>query len=220
MSIAMLENPAVRSLIRPLSIKSYHMLRDWGALSIKTEFINGVVIEKMSKSPLHTYILAALYQLLAARLPEEAYWLRKEDPLTLEGSELEPDLSIVKGAPYDFRTEHPHTAELAVEVAVTSVALDREKADIYAAAGIPAYWLIMPETREAKVYTEPWQGRYHQVKTMREDGSLHTAWGMELALREIFEAPSNVNAKNQDEVEAIHEQLMDQYAPAFERLAK
>jgi Uma2 family endonuclease len=187
MSIAILENPLVRGLIPPLSVRGYHLLRDVGIYSVKTELINGLVVEKMSKSPLHTYVLNALYRLLNAQLPTD-YWLRKEDPLTLESSEPEPDLSVVRGQPHDFKDEHPRHAELVVEVAVSSLALDREKAAMYAAAGIPVYWLVKPESREVEVYTVPNADAYTQVNIFKQADILPTNWGFALAVADLFKA--------------------------------
>jgi Uma2 family endonuclease len=44
---------------------------------------------------------------------------------------------------------------LVIEVAVATVGLDREKADIYAQAGVPEYWVVIPEQREVEIYRAP-----------------------------------------------------------------
>ncbi len=181
--IAVLENPNIRQLARPLSIKGYHLLRDWGIVAIKTELIRGVVVDKMSKSPLHTYVVNVLFGLLEERLPE-THWLRKEDPLTLADSEPEPDISIVKGKPQDFKNAHPTTAEWVIEVAVSSLALDREKATLYAAANIPLYWLVNAEQRCIEVYSHPQQGIY--LHTHIHTGDLLAPFGLQIAVQDLF----------------------------------
>ena len=67
--------------------------------------------------------------------PRGKYWIRPQMPLDLEdgSSDPEPDMSVVAGTPDDFRA-HPATALLAVEVADSSLSLDRKKAAYYAAA--------------------------------------------------------------------------------------
>ena len=42
-----------------------------------------------------------------------------------------------------------------VEVAVSSIETDREKANIYAAANIPECWLVLPEEHRIEVLTQP-----------------------------------------------------------------
>ena len=50
----------------------------------------------------------------------------------------------MSGHPDDFRTAHPSTALLAVEVPVSTEDADREKIAIYAEAGVTEFWLVLP----------------------------------------------------------------------------
>jgi len=183
--ITVLENPQIRSLAEPLSVKGYHLLRDWGIVDVKTELINGVMVKKMSKSPLHTYIVNVLFALLEAQCPAD-YWLRKEDPLTLIESEPEPDISVIKGSLYDFKSEHPKTAELVIEVAISSLHVDRTKADIYAAADIPWYGLVNVNERQIEVYTQPENGVYQQQHVCHDNVSM--PYVGKLSLDDLFES--------------------------------
>lgn len=174
--IDILERQAVREQVAPISVESYHVLRDLGLVGVKTELVNGVILEKMTKSPRHTLILHRLHDALARGLPP-GYLLRKEDPLTLAISEPEPDLAIVRGCIEDYADQHPTGAELVVEVAVSSLELDRAKAADYAGAGIPTYWLVIPGERAVEVYTEPRAGGYAQMARMEGTGRLKTWYG-------------------------------------------
>ena len=64
--------------------------------------------------------------------------------MTTPTSEPEPDLAIVRGIHRDYRTRHPSGCEVAlvIEVADTSLQKDRNKARIYASAGVKEYWII------------------------------------------------------------------------------
>jgi len=184
--IDILERPEIRRQAAPLSLEGYHVLRDLGLVPVKSELLNGVVVEKMTKSPLHTLIAHRLYALLAADLPA-GYQLRKEDPLTLVASEPEPDLAIVAGTIDTFRDHHPDTAELVVEIAVTSADLDRAKADLYAAAGIPAYWLILGRDGAVEVHSSPVDGRYSHIRRVTQPETLTTWYGTAIQLGKLFE---------------------------------
>lgn len=162
------------------------MLRDLGLVPVKSELLTGVVVEKRTKSPLHTLIAHRLYALLAAGLPA-GYQLRKEDPLTLAASEPEPDLAIVAGTIDSFRDHHPETAELVVEIAVTSADLDRAKANLYAAAGIPVYWLILGRDGAVEVHSSPVAGRYSDIRRVTRPEALTTWYGTEIQLGRLFE---------------------------------
>jgi Uma2 family endonuclease len=162
---AILELPEVRRRVSPLSVEDYHRLGEFNERGRRTELIRGIVIEKMSKSPLHSAIAKRLYDLLASmRLP--GIVVRREDPITLADSEPEPDISVVRGDEKDFFAAHPTTAELVVEVAVSSPALDRENASLYAEAGVKEYWIVLASEQRVEVYLRPEKGRYQEMRVL------------------------------------------------------
>jgi Uma2 family endonuclease len=71
-----------------------------------------------------------------------------------EDSEPEPD-ALVCTEPQHLRIPHPNQAILVVEVADSSLALDREKAIEYAAARVPEYWIVDVNQRHVEVYRNP-----------------------------------------------------------------
>src|SRR5262245_15212608 len=77
-------------------------------------------------------------------------------PLALgEHSEPEPDVAVVAGAPEDYLAAHPATAALVVEVADSSLRLDRRfKAAAYARAGLPEYWIVNLPDRVLEVHRD------------------------------------------------------------------
>jgi Uma2 family endonuclease len=100
---------------------------------------------------------------------------RHEGPLTLADSEPEPDVAIVRGTEQQFFYVHPNTAELVVEVAVSSAALDRENASLYAEAGVKEYWIVLAPQRQIEVYRRPEKGRYQEVRTVGVNDTLECA---------------------------------------------
>jgi Uma2 family endonuclease len=79
-------------------------------------------------------------------------------PITLADSEPEPDVSIVRGTRADYKDHHPRPSEigLLIEVADSSLALDRTtKARLYAAEGIPEYWIVNLIQRQIEAHREP-----------------------------------------------------------------
>src|SRR5436190_14154299 len=154
MTAEILEIPEVRRRVSPLSVEEYHRLDEFNENGRRTELIRGIVIEKMSKSPLHSSVAKRLYDFLKPLLPA-GFVIRREDPLTFRDSEPEPDVAIVRGTEQQFFSAHPPTAELAVEVAVSSLALDRENASLYAEAGVKEYWIVLATQRQIEVYRRP-----------------------------------------------------------------
>ena len=85
--------------------------------------------------------MAKLAASLGRALPP-GFEVRTHSPLAVsDDSEPEPDVAVVSAG--DYSTRHPQTALLVIEVADSSLQKDRRvKAALYAAAGIPEFWLV------------------------------------------------------------------------------
>src|SRR5207247_263735 len=133
------EGPVHGAQIWPLSVTAYHALGEAGLIPKSTELLYGFVYTKMSKSPFHSFLLQFLHEALSRMLPA-ARLLRTEQPIACGDSEPEPDLAVVAGRKEDFRHDHPRTADLVVEVCVTSHEYDHSKLRAYATAGVKECW--------------------------------------------------------------------------------
>jgi Uma2 family endonuclease len=184
---ALLENPAVRARIARFTVEQYHQLGEYSATGRRTELIRGYVFDKMSKSPLHSSVGTRLHDLLFPQVPS-GWWMRKEEPLTFTDSEPEPDVSIVRGSWLDYQQSHPRTAALAVEVAVTTLAEDREMISLYAEAGVEEYWILLPRERKVEVYRRPAGDAYSEMLVVSGEATLTCAAfpGVKVPLAELF----------------------------------
>jgi len=162
---AILEIPEVRQRVSPLSVQEYHRLDEYNERGRRTELIRGIVIEKMSKSLLHSSLAKRLYDRIAQALPK-GFVIRREDPITLPDSEPEPDITVVRGVESDFFQKHPTTADLVIEVAVSHPALDRENASLYAEASVLEYWIVLAREQKVEVYRQPENGQYRQTRVL------------------------------------------------------
>lgn len=171
---AILELPEVRQRVSPLTVEEYHRLGEFNEHGRRTELIRGIIIEKVSKSPLHAAQAKRLYDRIARMLPAGRI-VRREDPLSLADSEPEPDIAVVQGDEADFFESHPTTAELVIEVAVSSPALDRENASLYAEAGVSEYWIVLGNERRVEVYRHPVNGRYQETHILGVHDTLDCA---------------------------------------------
>lgn len=143
----------------PVSVEQYHRMGEYNENGRRTELLRGVVVEKPVKSDLHIGVVEDLRHLVRNALGPDQF-SRQEQPLTFVDSEPEPDVAVHAGAPAAFRRRKPRTAVFVIEVAVTTVEKDRAKADLYAEANIPEYWIVMPARGVVEVYTQPQGGRY------------------------------------------------------------
>ena len=160
---SILDKPAIRKAALPITVEQYHRLGEAGIIAENTELVRGIILEKMNKSPRHTWIVQWLVEELRQGVGQE-FHVRQEQPITLADSEPEPDIAVVQGHPEDFRSTHPATAVLVVEVALSTVEIDREKAEIYAAAGVTEYWLVLPEERIVEKYVGPSAAGYAEIQ--------------------------------------------------------
>jgi Uma2 family endonuclease len=83
--------------------------------------------------------------------------VRTEGPIALdEDSEPEPDVAVVPGGPDDYGRAHPSRPVLTVEVAESSLGVDRRhKGSLYARAGLSDYWVLNLVDRVLEVYRGP-----------------------------------------------------------------
>ena len=159
MSLSILEKSAIRNRVTPISIQGYHELFRLGYIPEKTELIEGVIVEKMPKDPIHAGLVQRLSPFFIHSISSE-YHVRQENPLQLNDSEPEPDLAIVDKEENDYLYSHPSFAHLVVEVANSSRNYDREKLSMYAKALISEVWIINLIAMEIEVYTSPSNSKY------------------------------------------------------------
>lgn len=135
----------------------YFALVDEGVLQPddRVELLEGVIVAMPLQNPPHAgYTSLVVSQLL--RLVGDRAVVRPQAPLPLGLSVPEPDIAVVPGVHADYLRHHPTTALLVVEVAHTSLPQDRPtKAAIYAAAGIPEYWIVNVRDRALEILRDP-----------------------------------------------------------------
>jgi Uma2 family endonuclease len=102
--------------------------------------------------------------------------VRAQNPIALDDdSEPEPDVAVVPGQRRDYTRAHPAHPLLVVEVADTSLPLDRaQKASLYARAGIADYWIVNLVDGVLEVHRDPvaaaeapYGWRYRSILTLR-----------------------------------------------------
>lgn len=161
---AILDLPEVRARVTRWTVADYERLAELGAVPRRAELLRGLIVEKMPKSPLHNFLTDSIADDLRRRV-KAGLAVRQELSLRFMDSVPEPDVSVVRGRKEDFRTQRPTTAELVIEVAVSSVALDRENAALYAEAGVTEYWIVLGEAEQVETYRRPENGVYREQRT-------------------------------------------------------
>lgn len=166
--IDVLETREMREAIYPISVEFYHEAGRLGLLGEDMELLEGVMFRKMPKSPLHEWLSCNLSPLLTSACGD-GFIISKGHPITCERSEPEPDLAVFVGSIDDYRERHPTTAELVIEISISTLHRDRSKAAIYAEAGVKEYWLIEPEAGHITVYQDPGAESYGRQTVFTAD---------------------------------------------------
>jgi Uma2 family endonuclease len=120
------------------------------------ELLAGRLVVAEPKRPPH----AVATDLVASALRHAfgpGWTVRTQAPIALDDlSEPEPDLAVVQGDARAYRDAHPTRPVLAVEIAESSLRLDRGlKHRLYAQAGLQEYWIVNLVDRVLEVYREP-----------------------------------------------------------------
>jgi len=120
------------------------------------ELLEGLIVAAPPLEPLHASVMMAVDEALRCAVGSLAS-IRVQMPLVAGARSVpEPDVAVVPGKPVDYRDRHPESALLVVEVADSSLPQERlTKSRIYAAAGIPEYWIVNLRDRRLEIFTKP-----------------------------------------------------------------
>lgn len=124
----------------------------------RVQLVAGELVQMAPQGAAHAAAISAVSEALRGLFGEGSH-VRIQLPLALgPDSEPEPDVAVVEGSWQDYRDEHPARALLVVEVEVaqSSGSFDRErKGPVYAAAGIPEYWVVDLAAAAVDVFRDP-----------------------------------------------------------------
>lgn len=145
--------------VRRFTIDEYHRMEEAGMLKPgdRVELLEGIITMMSPIGPPHAVAVELLSRYFARTLPD-GWTSRTQHPILTHDSEPQPDCCIVKGALTDYRDRHPDAREvlLVIEVSESTLTEDREvKARIYAASGIPEYWIVNLVDRTLEVRSRP-----------------------------------------------------------------
>jgi len=169
--------------VHPLTVDVVMQMVEAGILDedARIELLDGVLVEMSGPSPPHAFAVRRLNAIVLPIAASAGMELSIQDSLDV-GSSItlpQPDLAVVPATSSD---RLPAEAVLVVEIAKSSLAIDLgRKADIYAAAGVPDYWVLDVEGRVLVVHREPANGRYTRVRHLDEHDTI-SAMGLDLTL--------------------------------------
>jgi Uma2 family endonuclease len=121
------------------------------------ELLEGLLVKKITVSPSHRLATHRVRLAFEAVAPSGCY-VDAPSPVTLQRSEPEPDVVVVRGAAGDYPDRHPGPQDLLLVVEVSDSSLRRDqglKKVMYAKAAIPVYWIVNLIDRRVEAYSDP-----------------------------------------------------------------
>lgn len=141
--------------VRQFTVEDYFKLVDTGVLGEddNCELLEGWIVPKMGKKPLHDNTIDIVDGIVDSLLTS-GWFTRIQNVLQTATSAPEPDVAVTRGQRGSFPDRHPQGSDvgLVIEVADSTLHIDRRKALIYAAAGVPRYWIVNLPDRCVEVY--------------------------------------------------------------------
>ncbi len=146
-----------------------------GRLTGRYELVDGEIISKMGQNPPHAFVIMRLMEWLVGIFGIK--FVRALLSINVatadnETNEPEPDLAITTQPAAAYANRHPGPADLqmVVEVSDTTLRFDlRNKAALYARAGIAEYWVADLAGRRLVVHRAPDAQGYADVQEYAED---------------------------------------------------
>jgi len=143
----------------------------------RLELLAGQLVVREPQSDPHSLAVELVQEALRAAFGPE-WRVRAQLPIALDDqSEPEPDVSVAAGRVHRGVEGKPSRLALVVEVAASSLALDREhKGSLYARARVADYWIVNLAARVLEVYRDPgpdvgapYGCAYRMVRTLGPD---------------------------------------------------
>jgi Uma2 family endonuclease len=151
----------------------------------RVELIEGLLIARSRRSRAEIVAGNKGLRILWRMIPP-GWHVAKDLPIRLsDWSRPEPDLAIIRGVvdDYDDRDATAEEIAMVVEIAGPDLSADRtDLARMYAAAGIPIYWIINLTEGQLEFFSEPRRDGYqsHLVLSRGQDVPVVVA-GVEVA---------------------------------------
>jgi Uma2 family endonuclease len=140
----------------------------------RLELLDGELVPMTPPGAEHTNLTNLLTTLLARVLPDRVQ-IGSQSPIACGRARPQPDIALIPESairPGRF----PSKALLVVEVADTSLAVDRLKAAVYAKGGVPELWIVDVKGERVEVHVHPNKrtGTYRTVHVLVPGDVLRT----------------------------------------------
>jgi len=159
------------------TVKDYHRMAEAGIFheDSRVELIRGRIVDMSPVGSAHIVAVNRLNRLLVAAVGDRGV-VSVQNPVHLDkGSEPQPDIAVLRPGADDLGAPTPRASEvlLLIEVADSTLYDDRnEKAPLYAASGVPEYWILNLADQVFELHRKPEADRYLEVRKVGPGANL------------------------------------------------
>ncbi len=152
--------------LRRIRREEYERLVEAGVFEgERIELLSGRLVEMSPQGDRHAHVVRRLNRLLVLAADQRAQVDPQLPLIAGEDSIPEPDVALIPWSHQEAR--HPDEAYLVIEVADSSLRLDREvKRPLYASADVPQYCIVNLQDDVVEIYEDPHGDHYRSSRTV------------------------------------------------------
>ena len=169
---------------RLFTVDEYYEMARVGILKPdeRVELLDGEIVRMNPIGSPHAWCVKRLTRIFYGF--EDRFIVSVQDPLRLnDRSEPEPDIVLVQLDTPEDRHPEPQDVLLVIEVADSSIRVDRRrKLPMYARAGIPEYWIVDLNTDRIENYRDPVRSRYRSVTLLARGDAVSPQFAPDLVV--------------------------------------
>ena len=182
------------STVAHFSLDHYEHMVEVGAFSgeyqKRIELIRGEIVEMTPIGSGHSNCVTMVTDWSYEVAPRDRIMIRSQNPVRLPINDSEPEPDVVWVARKDYSKTHPGPEDvlLVIEIAESSLEVDRgTRLAMYAEAAVAEYWIVNLIDEQIEVYRKPSGRTYQDQSVYRGDASIHP-----LALPTVTLQPSRL----------------------------
>jgi Uma2 family endonuclease len=182
-------SPCLAQSFYRLTVRQFERMMADGTIADdeRVELIEGLLVARPRRTRAEIVAGNKGLRILWRMIPPGWHVAKAVPILTSDWSRPEPDLAVIRGVVEDDddRTITADDTALVVEIAGTNLPSDRtDMARVYAAAGIPVYWIVNLAEGQIEVFSEPGGDGYESRHVLGRGqdvpvvvaGGVETAW--------------------------------------------
>ena len=164
-------SPCLAQSLYRLTVRQFEKMIEDGTIAEdeRVELIEGLLVAKSRRN--RPYIVSGNKGLrILWRMIPPGWHVAKSVPIQAsDWSRPEADLAVIRGVIEDYDEREPTAEDTALVVEIAETALSADRSDmvrVYAAAGIPVYWIVNLAEGQVEIFSDPRRDGYQSRQVL------------------------------------------------------